>query len=596
MNYPQLSTQTIKRTMINTFSGYDHRLVTSDTTFYDMQNMCTGLYPAISTRPKRAKVSTLTDARGLIAKDSLCWIDGNALYYNGNKITGITLNGSTPKQMVSMGAYLVIFPDAVYVNTKDLNEYGSLGASYELPADNTVTVTVSRQDGTEYENLLVSNTPPENAAVGDYWIDTSESPSVLKMYTYEEIWADVPVSYCTVKATGIGAGFKSGDGLTVTATKNLGGALPFGEEGNYSATLVMSAVTDDTLTFAGIMNTAQVVYNAGDITLKAERRIPKMDYVVESQNRLWGCYYGLDDEGKTLNEIYASALGDPKNWQIFQGTAADSYIVSLGSDGVFTGAASYQNRPVFFKEQCIHTVYGDYPANYTMHTASVRGVQKGSWRSVANIGGVLYYKSPTDICAYDGSIPVSISAQLGDDNAFFSHAVAGANGTLLYIALRSGNTDTMYVYDTQRGIWSKEDEVTPIAFASDSSGLYYITQNALMRTVYTQTAGGTPEQEDIEWSLTTGIHGFENPDGKRLRQLKLNMLAEEDTACELEVMYDSSGAWLKIADCYGSGLTKCTSVIFIPQLCDHFQLRLSGYGYMHLVSVTKSVLYGGEKR
>lgn len=596
MNYPQLSTQTIKRTMINTFAGYDHRLVTSDTTFYDMQNMCTGLYPAISTRPKRAKVSTLTDARGLIAKDALCWIDGNALYYNGNKITGITLNSSTPKQMVSMGAYLVIFPDAVYVNTKDLNEYGSLGASYELPADNIVTVTVSRQDGTEYENLLVSNTPPENAAVGDYWIDTSEIPSVLKMYTYEEIWADVPVSYCTVKATGIGAGFKSGDGLTVTASKNLGGALPFGAEGNYSATLVMSAVTDDTLTFAGIMNTAQVVYNAGDITLKAERRIPKMDYVVESQNRLWGCYYGLDDEGKTLNEIYASALGDPKNWQIFQGTAADSYIVSLGSDGVFTGAASYQNRPVFFKEQCIHTVYGDYPANYTMNTANVRGVQKGSWRSVANIGGVLYYKSPTDICAYDGSIPVSISAQLGDDNAVFSHAVAGANGTLLYIALRSGNTDTMYVYDTQRGIWSKEDEVTPIAFASDSSGLYYITQTALMRTVYTQTAGGTPEQEDIAWSLTTGIHGFENPDGKRLRQLKLNMLAEEDTACELEVMYDSSGEWLKIADCYGSGLTKCTSVIFIPQLCDHFQLRLSGYGYMHLVSVTKSVLYGGEKR
>lgn len=596
MNYPQLSTQTIKRTMINTFAGYDHRLVTSDTTFYDMQNMCTGLYPAISTRPKRAKVSTLTNARGLIAKDALCWIDGNALYYNGNKITGITLNSSTPKQMVSMGAYLVIFPDAVYVNTKDLNEYGSLGASYELPADNTVTVTVSRQDGTEYENLLVSNTPPENAAVGDYWIDTSESPSVLKMYTYEEIWADVPVSYCTVKATDIGAGFKTGDGLTVTASKNLGGALPFGAEGNYSATLVMSAITDDTLTFAGIMNTAQVVYNAGDITLKAERRIPKMNYVVESQNRLWGCYYGLDDEGKTLNEIYASALGDPKNWQTFQGTAADSYIVSLGSDGVFTGAASYQNRPVFFKEQCIHTVYGDYPANYTMHTANVRGVQKGSWRSVANIGGVLYYKSPTDICAYDGSIPVSISAQLGDDNAVFSHAVAGANGTLLYIALRSGNTDTMYVYDTQRGIWSKEDEATPIAFASDSSGLYYITQNALMRTVYTQATGGTPEPEDIEWSLTTGIHGFENPDGKRLRQLKLNMLAEEDTACELEVMYDSSGEWLKIADCYGSGLTKCTSVIFIPQLCDHFQLRLSGYGYMHLVSVTKSVLYGGEKR
>ena len=39
-----------------------------------------------------------------------------------------------------------------------------------------------------------------------------------------------------------------------------------------------------------------------------------------------------------------------------------------------------------------------------------RGVQKGSWRSLCVVNEVLYYKGRTEICAYDGSVPVAVSA------------------------------------------------------------------------------------------------------------------------------------------------------------------------------------------
>ena len=588
MNYPQMNEITVKRSMVNTFSGYDHNLVTTDKAFYDMANLSSDVYPAISTREKRSTVKQLSDARGLISKDALCYIDGSKVYYNHLEVNGISLNNELPKQMVSMGAYVVIFPDAVYFNTKKLSDHGYLGHKIDMQ-NVTVSATNSRQDGTEYENLAVGETAPVTPSVGDYWIDTSQAPSVLKLFTYEEIWSDVPTSYVTIRADGIDEGFSKGDSVTITASSDFGGLLPMDNNGAYTNTFVIQALHENSITVMGNMTSAQINTQA-DIRL--ERIIPKMDYVIEAQNRLWGCYYGIGDDGEVVNEIYASALGDPKNWRVYQGTAADSYAVSLGTDGVFTGAVAYQNKPVFFKENYIHTIYGDYPSNYTLNTTTTNGIQNGSWRSAAIVSGVLYYKSPTAVCAYDGSLPQSVSSPLGDIPYY--NGVAGANGSKLYISLEDKDgVAHLFTYDTAKGIWCKEDNVRPVQFAGDSNELYFIDkQNRIMAV---NGREGTIEKK-LGWSLTTNMQGFEDSDGKRLRKLKLNMLMDEASEATLEAMYDSNGEWREIATIEGAGRTKCTSVIFIPQLCDHFQLRLRGSGYMHLVSITKSVAYGGEIR
>ncbi len=85
--------------------------------------------------------------------------------------------------------------------------------------------------------------------------------------------------------------------------------------------------------------------------VKLERRVPDLDFVTEQGNRVWGC-------SRKENSIYACALGDPTNWYSYRGIASDSYAVSVGSDGAFTGAASCLGYLLFFKENCIHKLYG----------------------------------------------------------------------------------------------------------------------------------------------------------------------------------------------------------------------------------------------
>ena len=67
-----------------------------------------------------------------------------------------------------------------------------------------------------------------------------------------------------------------------------------------------------------------------------------MDFICENENRLWGC---------KEDTIYSSKLGDPFNWNVFDGLSTDSYAVNVRIDGDFTACCSYLGYPVFFKEE-----------------------------------------------------------------------------------------------------------------------------------------------------------------------------------------------------------------------------------------------------
>ena len=54
-----------------------------------------------------------------------------------------------PKQMVSMGAYVIIMPDKKYINTKDLTDFGNMEAEVKTQA--AVSFTLCKLDGTDYK-------------------------------------------------------------------------------------------------------------------------------------------------------------------------------------------------------------------------------------------------------------------------------------------------------------------------------------------------------------------------------------------------------------------------------------------------------------
>ena len=221
---------------------------------------------------------------------------------------------------------------------------------------------------------------------------------------------------------------------------------------------------DDYIVVIGMLPVA----STQDTSLKVERKMPNLDFVIESQNRLWGCRYGTDVNGNIVNEIYASKQGDFKNWNCFMGLSTDSYTASCGTDGQWTGAITYLGHPLFFKENCLHMVYGDFPANYRIQDTACRGVQKGCGNSLAIVNETLFYKSMTGVCAYDGSLPVDISSVFGDvkytavddtegSDFLRNGAVAGALGNKYYISMKSEIDNMWYfmVYDASRSLWHK---------------------------------------------------------------------------------------------------------------------------------------------
>lgn len=320
------------------------------------------------------------------------------------------------------------------------------------------------------------------------------------------------------------------------------------------------------------------------------RKTPNMDYVIESNNRLWGCRYGENADGEIVNEIYASKLGDFKNWQSFQGITSDSYIASCGTDGAWTGAVNYLSRPVFFKENYIHTVYGAYPAQFNITNVAARGVQNGSDESIAILDEVVYYMSPEGICTYNGSLPVNISTPLGDIRY---HDVIGCGYFGKYYAkmVDSSNQSCLMVYDSRRNIWHKENDENIIKLCSVDDNVYYITEGRDIKSFFGNPAANTPS---VKWFFESGMYGLSEIDSKYITRLNIRLALGRGAHMIVSICYNNSNIWHRLCNVVRKDLNPFTLPIK-PNRCDHFRLRFEGEGDVMIYSISKTTEQGSDK-
>lgn len=577
MKYPFLSELPATREMISVFGGYNHNLRISDGEFYDMKNLSSDDYPLLSPRTQRGVYATPDSPQGMISKDSLCYVDGGDFIINEYRVPmGLSVD-ETPKTLISMGAYVIIMPDKKYINTADLTDYGSIEAT--VTTSSTVKFELCKIDGAEHDAIVddVAPTSPQNM---DLWVDTSSTPHTLKQYSETSaMWVAIATTYIKISSVGIGKPFAENDGVTIRGIKVEALA-------DLNSTMIIWARGDDYIVVTGMLDIATTQETA--ITVK--RQMPNMDFIIESENRLWGCRYGLSVDNEMVNEIYASKLGDFKNWNCFEGISTDSYVASLGTDGQFTGAITHLGYPLFFKETCMHKVYGNYPANYQIQTTACRGVQKGSEKSLAIVNEVLYYKARTSVCYYDGSLPTEISAALGDTSYY--KAVAGALGNKYYISM--ADADDVYhffVYDTKKGLWHKEDNTQVAEFCNCRGELYYIDRSD--NQIKTVKGTGTVDTTAIEWEAITGIIGTDSPDKKYISRIDVRLSLKLGTTVRFFIQYDSSGVWEELHVMTGITL-KSFSVPIRPKRCDHLQLRIVGSGEAKIYSICKTIEQGSD--
>ena len=588
--YPRLTGGGSGRTLTEYFAGYNHNLRIRDGEFFETQNLSLQHYPMLSSRPKRGRISGVagaggavtpfTDLQAIIAKDALYWVDDGTLYANGNA-TGLTgLQTELPTQLVSMGAYICIFPDQKYINTMDLTDYGSMGADWSYEGD--ITYTMCHADGEYYTSVTQSAEPPESPSNGDIWVEMDGS-AVHEYSVTMTTWVTLETVYTRLDFTTQGqapAAFKEMDGV------NVSGAT----QDDLNGSKIMYAVGQDgdsQKDFIVLVGICGPTHTDEDATMRITRKIPTMDYVCEAQNRLWGCFYG-NDGTQNINELYCCALGDFRNWEQYLGISTDSWRASRGSDGPWTGCINYLGTPTFFKENVIHPIQVSTSGAHQVGDIPARGVQQGSNRSLCVVNETLYYKSRTGIMAYQGGMPAEVGQALGDEKYY--EAAAGAFGQRYYISMKDAqNAWHLFCYDAGRGMWMHEDASHCEMFASMDDELYALCDNGI--TAINGTVGTL--EEEISWSCTTGLMTYEYPDKKYIGRFNIRVNMPMNAKLRMYIEYDSSGNWMYAGE-YRLPHTGTVNIPLRPRRCDHLRLRFEGSGDIRLYSIAKVVEKGSD--
>lgn len=592
--------------MIREFKGFNHNPVIGDGEFYQQENISSDAYPLLSCRENRAVGNYIANPVDMSAAEHMAWISNGAFYYNGEMKFAVEARYGDGTHMVRMGAYICIFPQGIVYNTHD-DTWEQIGIHNESkkPADGSANVSVqivypvtTASGEIEWETpaggWTESDTDPstDTTANGDWWLNTSVRPSVLYRWSEsQQMWVSVSNAYLAVKAAGVADGIKVGDGIHISGIEDY-------TEADGSKT--QYAYLNGTYAVEGFWMNDYIVLNVpylpvlgmamgwttGDIVV--ERKLPQMDYVCEMGNRLYGC-------SSDNHEIYASKLGDPLNWNVFQGVATDSYAATIGSPGDFTGCIGYRNNVLFFKEDCIHILSGTRPATYQIDTLECNGVQRYSGKSLCIVNETLFFKGVDGFYAYGGGLPYRISDDLGADyNKLFAFA-AGTNGTKYYVAAGVGDMNAMesvdiLVFDPRRNMWNREDNHPAIVnFASIGTSLYFLTfgegENGDGGYIYRICGLGdmnddnywemTEPERRVNWSAETGLIGLDSPFGKYISQIRLRMRLAPGATFRVLVDYDESGRFREIMRKNGTSLRSFNLGLSVER-CDTMRLRFEG--------------------
>lgn len=520
MRLPRLSGSRPAGDELVSFKGYNNTDRAGKGEFKGMENMTGERFPLLTPRRARGTVQELTKANGLLAREKLLWVDGTDVYYGGEIVGTVE---DSEKQFVSMGAYILIFPDKKYFNTAD-GEFGSMENKY---------VSTGK---VKWEQTYLTET------------DLDSEGQV----------------YIQISADGISDGFEKGDGVTLEgfSVEELNGTHVIQDIGDGWIKIIAAIEEDGSQT--------------AEITI--ERKLPDMDFYTVAENRLWGC-------SSKNHEIYASKLGDFKNFYCLESLASDSYAATIANDGDFTGAITYLGYIMFFKENSVHKVYGNKPSNFQIVEGQLRGVEKGSSRSMQIVNEVLYYKANSGIMSFQGNLPYEVGANI---ESGYSMAWAGTVDNKYYISMQKDGAYSLFVYDTAKNLWHREDGTEAKFFTKDGNTLYYLDGNTIKTTHGNDT-------DVIEWYAETADYTYQVAESKFISRISLRCEVPYGAAMEVWISYDGKGVWKRLKS-IGGTLKNIVNVPLIPARCDHFRLKFSGYGQCAVHDMTIYLATGSNER
>ncbi len=572
------------------FRGLNRRSYKEDGEMLDMLNLSTDDYPLLSPRKSRYRVlldSSIVKPLQIIARYgrlAMLATDSSenvSFWYDGTKRTAVT-GLSTSTRMVAINTKVCFFPEKKYIEI--------------IP------------NGTGYTIGNVGNLEEEQAVSAASFTLTSD-------YGKFDVNAGHSLKYDDAISFSASVSYTDTNNASKTQTVSTSCIIEAVENTNTICIAADVFGITDADTSKPMTITATLKRSMGNIQL---------DHVIEWNNRLWGA-------SNNDNTIYACKLGDPTNWQYFQGTSLDSYYATQGTDGVWTGVAAYSGHIIFFKPNGMCRIYGTAPSNYQVTNTKCYGVEDGSSLSVVTINDVVYYKSLIGIMAYTGGTPVCISDKLTTE---FANVVAGSEGSKYYATIQkkvNENAFELVVFDIEKGVWLREDELKIRSCCAINNRLYVSTYEGsslvcsdtlycdpyLVETI-TNTQGAVyimnPAERDddwadlVAWNYNDDTHLYE-PEYETIRwravfgpfheyletkkiysKLALRLKANAESNASIYIAIDD-GDWELVKE-YPHVSTSGERIPIIPRRCDRYSIKIEGKGGCELVSLTRHVRRG----
>lgn len=557
------------------FKGLNRQTIIEEGEMSDMKNLTADSYPVLTQRRPRAIIDLPADVKrpvrllkrygklGMIAIDNE---DNVQFYFDGVKypevaeLTPLT----TQTRAVAINTKMCFFPQKTYIEIHQ----SAQGIVVENPGHLEASIHVTNQQIDKQTNGTLRIELPSDPGF--------KYDDAINMVGTLTVSSGSATSAYPVNVSCIVEEFDGGNGLIIPQN-----------------------------TFLEYISW-QDLYFTGDIT----RTMPGLDYVVEWNNRLWGA---CNED----NTIYASKLGDPTNWQYFQGVGLDSFYAQQGTDEAFTGIAEYSGHIIFFKPDSMCRIYGSAPSNFQVTNTKCYGVEDGSSRSVVTINDTVFYKSSIGIMAYQGGTPYCISNNF---NREFKNVIAGTEGQKYYASClfksENGSESALMVFDIRSGLWHKEDSLRFVSTCMIDNRLYYTSVSGdlqycdtdifcdpylMVGTEIMDGAAGTvnpaeptESDEDIEWMAVFGPFDEYIEEHKIYSKLALRVVAKG--ACSMKVyMSLDEGEWEQVEN-IPEVSTKGDFIPIVPRRCDRYSVKIEGEGRCEIKSLTRRVRRGSFGR
>lgn len=542
--------QGVIRRTITAFPGFAKNRTLGTDGIDDMQNMSCVAYPALSTRaprigsdeteqPQSAKFRAVAEFENRVYT-----VEGDGIYYRSGPLTPQSRKvkrcsvsfDSAERSTAALSGALLIMPDGIVIPRQ--------GAVKKLNYSFSVMMTKLVSDETG-DALYLAGADAAAIRQGDrvtiYAYDNSgEQP------TYGE-------KLCTVTVRGIEK--KSASEYILRTDRQSASEKITGEE----------------------------------IELYFVHTARPYAFMTVCDNRIWSC--------SPYGQINASCLGDPFNYDRFDGLLSDAWTFDFGREMRFCAAYTFGDRPVFFTEHSITQVYGSDPSEYSVQTKECNGVLSGCEKSIAQAGDCLYWLSPRGVVRYNGASVQLISQSLGQMQ--LRDGVAASDGRFYYLSCKADGAKRLLVYDTLLGTWTAQDDIALFGYTqnAESGGVVFFTEKGNLLFVSSGKGGSLTAQqgESFSWYAEfCDLCGRETEtlytaNESHLHAFAVRMELAQNTAVKLYVGCDGAAPYLA-AGCTAQGKNKGKALFYIPlspHRADRYSLRIEGQGAAVLHSITR---------